>query len=264
MFRFLMIPFLVIGLTIGSLADGFISYKVPFVPLEFIFDEDGIHWEASKTIVTPLGSFSLGYSNNEAKKLDKSYTYVIIQDLNTKKEYPYKINDKKKLKLVSEGRTEITIKKNIVLIVLEKGSRFTVKFSVDGEDEVSESSSSSSKWITPSNSTCKNNGGKVNSNGCKATWSNAKNICSASGGSLPSIDTLRKVVTDCGGTIDDYDNNRANSSYQACYKRKGFSFWYWSKTSKNSSQAWLVLFGSGADFWGNKTRTDYVLCVSGQ
>jgi hypothetical protein len=124
---------------------------------------------------------------------------------------------------------------------------------------------STSKWITPSNSMCKNNGGKVNSGGCNATWSNAKNICSASGGSLPSIDALRRVVTDCGGTIDDYSNNLANSSYQSCYKQKGFSsYWYWSKTSKDSSSAWLVHFKDGDDLWNGKTYTDYVLCVSGQ
>jgi hypothetical protein len=250
MFRFLMIPFLVIGLTIGSLADGFISYKVPFVPLEFIFDEDGIHWEASKTIVTPLGSFSLGYANNDAKKLDKSYTYVIIQDLNTKKEYPYKINDKKKLTLLSEGRTEITITKNIVLIVVEKGSQFMVKFSVDGEDDAVENSTS--KWFSPTDK--------------EVDWEKANRICKDNGGRLPTREELRKVVTDCGGTIDDYANNKANSSYQSCYKNKGFtSHHYWSSATSVSVSfvAWFVFFYDGDDYWGVKTYEYRVRCVRG-
>ena len=141
---------------------------------------------------------------------------------------------------------------------------------VEGGDESQSSSSSSGKWITPSNSVCKSNGGKVDSDGCEATWSDAKKICSASGGRLPTIDELKKVVTDCGGemkygNVAEWKRNSNNSSYQSCYKEKGFSRgWYWSKTSKNSSQAWYVYFRHGSDYWHYKTYTSYVLCVSGQ
>jgi hypothetical protein len=138
--KFLLIPLLLMSYTPSTHAERLdISYKVPFVPLEIIFNSDGISFRRTKTIVTPIGSFSLGYSKYAAK-FDEDYTYVIIEDMNQKKEHIYKIKDKKKLKLLSEGRTEITITKNRVHIIVEKGSRFTVKFSVDGEDELSERS----------------------------------------------------------------------------------------------------------------------------
>jgi len=268
--KFLLIPLLLMSYTPTTHADDGldISYKVPFLPLEIVFDSDGISFHGTKTIVTPIGSFSLGYSKY-ASKFEEDYTYVIIEDMNLKKEHIYKINDKKKLKLVSEGRTEITITKNRVRITVEKRSQFTVQFSVVGEDESEQSSSSSIKWITPSNSTCKNHGGKATSYGCKAKWINAKNICSASGGSLPTIDELRKVVTDCGGEMKEdnsaeWERNRNNTSYQACYKKKGFSSYnYWSSTTHASgtNRAWLLNFYHGFTHYYYESRNGYVRCV---
>ena len=43
--------------------------------------------------------------------------------------------------------------------------------------------------------------------GERAKWKKAKEICRAKGGRLPTIEELRKVVTDCGGIVDDYKNN---------------------------------------------------------
>lgn len=131
--RLLLIAILFTGLTTKNFADGFISYKLPLIPLEFIFNENGVHWEASKTIVTPLGSFALGYTEYNKEKYEEDYTYVIIEDMNLKKEHIYKINDKKTLNLISEGRTEIKITKNRVKIILDKGSQFKVAFSVEGK-----------------------------------------------------------------------------------------------------------------------------------
>jgi hypothetical protein len=121
---------------------------------------------------------------------------------------------------------------------------------------------STSKWLKPTNSTCTNNSGKMVNGVCRANWENAKKICSASGGSLPTIDALRKVVTDCGGVIDDYKNNRNNSNYQTCYKQRGFtSNYYWSSTEEDSSGAWVVSFGNGSDSWSIKSNNFYALCV---
>lgn len=121
---------------------------------------------------------------------------------------------------------------------------------------------STSKWLKPTNSVCEANGGKLYKGVCQANWKNAKKICSASGGSLPTIDDLRKVVTDCGGVIDDYTNNINNSNYQTCYKQKGFtSSWYWSSTEEDSSYAWRVLFDGGFDLWNLKAVNNYALCV---
>jgi hypothetical protein len=99
-----------------------------------------------------------------------------------------------------------------------------------------------------------------------ANWKKAKKICQAKGGRLPTIEELRKVVTDCGGVINDYENNRKNSSYQACYKAKGFtSNGYWSSTTyaSDSSYAWLVYFYYGSDYRYDKTAEFYARCVSG-
>jgi len=128
-----------------------------------------------------------------------------------------------------------------------------------------------SKWLKPTNSACKANGGKIDKDGvCRANWENAKKICSASGGQLPSRVDFHKVITDCGGIADangdnEWRKNRNNSSYHSCYKQKGFSDndWYWTRESheRYSSGAWLVYFGSGGGSWGTKTRDDYALCV---
>jgi len=89
------------------------------------------------------------------------------------------------------------------------------------------------KWITPKNSVCRSNGGEIDEDGvCESNWENAKKICSASGGHLPTIDVLKQVVVDCGGrtveadslnALDKYSKNSKNTSYQSCYKEKGFS-----------------------------------------
>ena len=130
-----------------------------------------------------------------------------------------------------------------------------------------------SKWITPSNSVCKSNGGKVDRYGCHTTWLNAKRICSASGGILPSIEVLKKVVSDCGGINVSLSNNnwskityknRANQSYQKCYKAKGFtSDNYWSSTitSSGSIYVWFVYFYTGNISYHGKLLNTYVRCV---
>ena len=75
-FRFLLIGLLVVFSSVGSYSDdGFdVTYKVP---VEIIFDKGDFSWRASPTIVTPLGSFSLGHSKY-VYKFDEDYTYVII------------------------------------------------------------------------------------------------------------------------------------------------------------------------------------------
>ena len=126
-----------------------------------------------------------------------------------------------------------------------------------------------SKWITPSNSVCKSNGGEVDGDGCLADWEDAKNICSASGGRLPTIDELKKVVTDCGGemkddTVEEWKRNQNNSNYQSCYKQKGFtSNYYWSSTTDASytNYAWGVNFDNGYTNYGSKSDNGYVRCV---
>ena len=117
---------------------------------------------------------------------------------------------------------------------------------------------STSKWITPTEN--------------KATWEKAKKICRNNGGRLPTLEELKKVVTDCGGEMKDknnaeYKRNKNNNSYQNCYKEKGFNdsydSYYWSSTSRQShlTFAWLVYFGYGYTHGYLKVTSHYVHCV---
>ena len=180
-------------------------------------------------------------------------------------------------------RTVITVKKGYKNWYHKNTkTRSNVKISYEtrfvGEKGSSSTSSTQSntttKWITPSNSVCKNNGGRVNSgevnNGeCYSNWNNAKKICSASGGELPSINELKKVITDCGGEMNDENiQNQDNSSYRSCYERKSFtSSHYWSSTTyaSNTSHAWRVYFHLGYAGSKDKSGSLYIRCVrSGQ
>ncbi len=141
--------------------------------------------------------------------------------------------------------------RDIVMDKLPKTSKVTAK----------------SKWLTPSNSICKANGGKIYKGVCQANWNNAKKICRASGGRLPSREDFHRVITSCGGIADansdEWDKNIANKSYQSCYKREGFSDndWYWTREGKDSSFAWFVYFYVGFDSWYFKSLSYYALCV---
>jgi len=137
----------------------------------------------------------------------------------------------------------------------------------DQDEEPATPTPQSNKWVTPTQSICENNGGSYGeSDGCRANWENAKTICSASGDELPTVETLRAVVTECGGVINDSDNNSNNDSYQTCYKEKGFtSNYYWSATTdvSNSDNAWDVIFGDGGDYLSSKMDEDFIRCVRG-
>ncbi len=120
---------------------------------------------------------------------------------------------------------------------------------------------STSKWIKPTNSVCKANGGKIVKGVCQANWENAKKICSASGGKLPTRNDFKKEVIACGGIWEDWEKNNNNSSYQSCYKQKGFSVYHWTREEKDSSDAWGVDFQFGSDGWNGKSNLYCALCV---
>ncbi len=124
------------------------------------------------------------------------------------------------------------------------------------------------EWVKPTRSVCTSNGGKFVKGICSVDWQNAKNICQASGARLPTIDELRKVITSCGGVVNESSNNINDPDYQSCYQRRGFrdKDWYWSSTeyNNNSSSAWGVNFNGGKGTWGSKSDQNYALCVRGQ
>jgi len=124
---------------------------------------------------------------------------------------------------------------------------------------------STSKWINPLENVCKSNGGEINGNICDANWENAKKICKLSGGTLPSIRELKKVIVDCGGSFNNRELNHKNAAYKSCYKEKGFTSvydTYWSSTKEQSSSSILfVHFYNGTELVSSQTGDYSVRCV---
>ncbi len=120
-----------------------------------------------------------------------------------------------------------------------------------------------SKWISPTESQCK--GGEMDERVCSTNWKNAKKICSALGGRLPSRDELMAEVIKCGGEWKNWEKNKKNTSYQACCKNNGFfsSSFYWSSTTyaSGTSNAWIVYSGNGYDGNYDESYSHFVRCV---
>jgi hypothetical protein len=141
------------------------------------------------------------------------------------------------------------------------------------------------KWVKPSKSNCKSNGGFFHSDGfihyydedgkeyynekyyneCNANWKNAKSICNISGDVLPNIKTLRNVIINCGGNLN--KNDIENEAYKACYKEKGFtSNNYWSSTTYALDSIYALtgdFFYSEDNHVRVKTHELHVRCVRG-
>ncbi|HFU77093.1 MAG TPA: DUF1566 domain-containing protein [Epsilonproteobacteria bacterium] len=152
--------------------------------------------------------------------------------------------------------------------IIEKEKIVYVKPEVTQETRRVDSSINNTQWITPTNSTCQANGGKLYKGVCQATWADAQKICRASGGRLPSREDLHKVIRACGGIVDEWNKNINNSRYQSCYKEKGFSnnYSYWTRETykEDSSYAWDVHLHLGFGTWYNKSGKYYALCIRGQ
>jgi len=132
------------------------------------------------------------------------------------------------------------------------------------------------KLRTPTKTECERGGGKVPYEVCNANWENAKKICHKSGGRLPTIEEVKKVVNECGGNLILYDDNnnfknkilkgKNNSSYLSCI-HKGYTspslsdlippglFIFWSSTTykDNDKIAWLVFLDNEGAVSGDKT-----------
>ena len=122
---------------------------------------------------------------------------------------------------------------------------------------------SSVTWVTPTKNICKKYDGQYYGNQCSANLENAQIICSTIGASLPTIETLRAIVINCGGVVNDYDNI-SNKEYQFCYKEEGFSHnVYWSMSSPNNSltsSTWTLNFSGGNDGQDRETNKFNVRC----
>ena len=132
------------------------------------------------------------------------------------------------------------------------------------EEQVEDLVIKEKKWLTPTNSTCINKGGKIYEGICYAKWQDAKKICSATAKRLPTFEELESAVTNCDGVIGEYNENENNNFYQKCYKNKGFnSSHYWSSTTNadDNNYAWIVSFFYGFSGSDPKRNYSYVRCV---
>lgn len=134
------------------------------------------------------------------------------------------------------------------------------------------------KWASPSEHNCRSNGGgySPSTSSCWSTWSEAKNICRASGGRLPSIDELKNEVSKCGGISKNYDSedmsygymdisSESHKSYIACIKNADFgTTYYWSSTTNGDSSnvAWINYFRTGGYAYVPMKRDDFLIrCI---
>ena len=166
--------------------------------------------------------------------------------------------------------TLATCNKQEVMKLIDKGfSKTEINSICDIQAKSTATPKPKSKWITPSNSTCRSKGGKLYKGICQANWQQAKSICRASGGRLPTKNELISVISECGGnTANSYSahtENKEDPNYQSCYKQKGFSAsnYYWSSTTYagSSSYAWNVDFDGGYQSNGSRSNSLYVRCV---
>ena len=170
--------------------------------------------------------------------------------------------------------TLATCNKQEVMKLIDKGfSKTEISSICDIQAKSTATPKPKSKWITPSNSTCRSKGGKLYKGICEANWQQAKNICRASGGRLPTKNELIEVISECGGNTANndsaYTENKEDSKYQSCYKQKGFSvsYGYWSSTTYigYSGHKWYVSFVDGYQLDSNtKSFSYYVRCVRGR
>jgi len=130
-----------------------------------------------------------------------------------------------------------------------------------------------SKWIIPTDKSCKANGGEIEEGICKSNWDKAQKICSANNGRLATIDELKEVIKLCGGINIEYSDvgfstsykNIANKPYQACYKKEGFAyihnFWSSSTYADNDTHAWFVDFAFGYANFDDRNYPYSVRCL---
>jgi len=110
----------------------FASYKPPILPVEFTIDEDGVEISGSSSIVTPIGVFSIGSSNNFSFE-ENSCLYVTIKNYNTNKKRIYEIDYGKKLHLRNDGETDISMKSNSIEINVYEGESYQLVLTADDD-----------------------------------------------------------------------------------------------------------------------------------
>ena len=102
------------------------KYGPPLLPVEFVISEDGISVEADRSIVTPVGSFSVG-AKYELPYREPDTIYVFIRDNGFDKVYNVRTGGGE-FTAVVDGTTTIQVKDGRVLIDVSEGSVRSIKF----------------------------------------------------------------------------------------------------------------------------------------
>ena len=131
------------------------------------------------------------------------------------------------------------------------------------------------EWIDPIKDVCLKHKGDYSNDGmCDTYGEEAQNICQETGGSVPTLSELRKLITVCGGEMvytdgsdsdkAKMDKNKKNKAYQSCYQKKGFKakYGYWTATehSVNDPSLIYVYFDDAVYDWYDGWRR-IVRCV---
>lgn len=163
-------------------------------------------------------------------------------------------------------QAQATCNKSDVIKLIDKGFSKMEISRICGLQQ--QSTKKKSKWINPKHIVCRSKGGEINEGVCISDWQQANSICNVSGGQLPIIHEFKKIVSDCGGEVNKYNQNGNNSNYQACYKEKGFSssneYWSASQYGENTKSVWVVNFKFGGIGDKVKTEKKYVRCLRGK
>lgn len=110
-------------------ANVFGLFKPPFIPVEITIDRNGIEVETTAEILTPYGTFGLGYSK-DFSSMDNDCYYIVINNTSTKEKTVYAINKGERLKYNSKslkGIRHFIATTNMMEFDVNSNDRFVIK-----------------------------------------------------------------------------------------------------------------------------------------
>lgn len=117
-----------------------LNYHPVFFPVEFQYDTRSrmVTYNASAELVTPLGTFEISTGISDIN-LAKNDMLVIIRDrtLGLDDVYIVHNNSDERLKVVTSGKTEISIDRNQVIVDVTNGSITEISFQVIKKEDIS-------------------------------------------------------------------------------------------------------------------------------
>jgi len=104
-------------------------FKPPFIPVEITVDRNGIEVETTAEILTPYGTFGLGYSK-DFSSMDNDCYYIVINNTSTKEKTVYAINKGERLKYNSKnlrGIRHFIATTNMMEFDVNRNDRFVIR-----------------------------------------------------------------------------------------------------------------------------------------